>query len=89
MADLTRKQFERFMRERTPCVDETEQATADHCLRERIAVPLNQQVWCTGSRSCESYNGTHFPHEVRCLRVPCKINHTHMEEGCTSVRSVN
>jgi hypothetical protein len=36
MTDLTRKQFDRFLKERTPCVDEAEQATVDHCLRDRI-----------------------------------------------------
>lgn len=36
MNDLTRQQFDRLLRERTPCVDEAEQATADHCLRDRI-----------------------------------------------------
>jgi len=36
MNDLTRQQFDRLLRERTPCVDEAEQATADAGLRERI-----------------------------------------------------
>jgi hypothetical protein len=36
MNDLTRQQFARLLRERTPCVDAAEQATSDHCIRERI-----------------------------------------------------
>jgi hypothetical protein len=33
----TRRQFERFLDRRTPCVDDAEQAMSDHCLRQQIA----------------------------------------------------